>query len=535
MTAFQTEWETRTERAQQIKRASDVRLPRLKYWNYGPCAAHADLPEPKVNCEFQACGGELFSHQRVGVMWLYIRKKGLLADLPGLGKTGQALGLLALLKERGELTGRAVIVCQTPAVLQWLHEAARWIPGVATQAIYSGMTKHARIGVYVQNWDVLIIGYHMLQRDWEMLEKLEIKTFIMDDVDPLLNHDTVTHQRIVRLTQEADYSFTMNATSVQTRLEQIHAALLPAGGFEIFGSQTAFENTFFRKERVREVTKSGRVYTKETVTGYKNGELLREKLGPVFLRRTYEDLTDVRIPKLMPPKNVFLELHHPQRLRYKELQDGILRLKREEGETIKHVTALAKLTHGQQICAGLPALGEEDTPESSVKLDWLVSAVTGPWQGRKVVVFIRNIGMVRAAEARLNKAGVGTAKIWGPDSKASVRELEKRRFWSDPNCRVLLGTTAIERSLNFQNANILVNVDMLYNQARMAQLAGRIRRVGSSHEHVFVFNLLAVDTQEDRILDVLKRRQAVADYIWDEESELFEKLSPMELLGLITP
>jgi SNF2 family DNA or RNA helicase len=535
VSVFQTEFEKRSEVAQRIKRAPDVALPRLKHWNYTPCAAHAHLPEPKVDCEFQACGGELFSHQRVGVMWLYVRKKGLLADLPGVGKTNQALGLLALLKERGELTQRAIIICQTPAVLQWVHEANRWIPTVNVQAVYSGMNKSQRINTYVQNWDVLVIGFHMLQRDWQMLEKLDCKVFVMDDVDPLLNHDTVTHQRIVRLTRDAEYSFTMNATSIQTRLEQIHAALLPAGGFEIFGSQEAFENKFFRTERFREVTKSGRVYTKTAVTGYKNGELLRAKLGPVFLRRAYEDLTDVRIPKLMPPKNVFLELHPPQRERYKELQQGVLLIKREEGSQIKHVTALAKLTYGQQICAGLPALGEEDNALASVKLDWLVNAVTGPWEGRKVVAFIKNIGMVKAAEARLNKAGVGTAKIWGPDANAAVREKEKARFWSDPNCRVLLGTSAIERSLNFQNANILVNVDMLYNPARMAQLAGRIRRAGSQHEHVFVFNLLASDTQEDRILDVLQKRQAVADYVWGEESELFEKLSPLELMSLITP
>ena len=532
MSILQSERDLRTERAEQIKHAKDIHLPHLKYWNYSACARHT---EPRPDCEYQACGGELFAHQRVGVMWLYMRQKGLLADLPGCGKTGQVLGLIALLKQRQELSGRALIICQTPSVLQWLAESNRWIPKVQTAAVYSGMTKAQRISTYVQNWDSLIIGYHMVQRDWEMLEKLEIENLFVDDVDPLLNHDTLTHQRIVALSRDTKRCVVMNATSIQTSVSQIHAALLPAGGFEVFGSRGQFERKFVRKEISREMTRSGRVYTREVVTGYRNGDLLRKQLGPLFLRRTYEDLTDIRMPTLMPPKNVWLEMHPPQRQRYTELQEGVLRLKREEGETIKHAAALAKVTYGQQICAGLPALGEADSPLGSVKLDWLAHQVTGPWKGRKVVVFIRNIGMVKAAEQRLNGLGIGTAKIWGQDHSATHREIEKQRFWKDPACQVLLGTSSIERSLNFQNANILVNFDSLMNPARMAQLAGRIRRAGSKHAHVFVFNLFCQNSQEDRYLDVLMRRQAVADYIWEEDSELYESLSPMELLSLITP
>lgn len=545
MSLLTTEADLRTQRAEAIKRAADINLPPLKYWNYSGCAAH---PEPKVDCEYRACGGELFSHQRVGVMWLYMRKSGLLADLPGVGKTNQTLGLAALLKERGELTNRMLIVCQTPAVLQWLTEAQRWVPKLRVDAVYTGLTRQKRIQKYVQDWDLMIIGYHMLLKDWKMLEKFEVGCLIVDDVDPLLNHDTQTHQTIVNLSLNAERTIVMNATAIQTKLEQVHAALLPAGGFEVFGSLSSFENRYVRKERSREMTSSGRVVVREQITGYKNGEELRSKLGPMYLRRKYEDLTDIKMPTLMPPEHVWLDLHPEQAKRYKELQAGVLRLKTEEGDKVKHAQALAKVTYGQQICAGLPALKtesgryEQDGPQASVKLDWLVHRIaktdaegSGVWQDRKIVCFIKNIGLVAAAEQRLNNLGVGVAKIWGKDANAKHRQAEIQRFWKDPNCRVLLGTSAIERSLNLQNANILVNVDTILNPARMAQLAGRVRRAGSTHNHIWVFNLFCRDTQEERYLDVLQRRQAMADYTWGEQSELYESLSPLELLSLITP
>lgn len=522
----------RVERAEAVKQADDVVLPPLKYWNFDPCARHK---EARVDCEYRACGGELFSHQRVGVMWLYLRRKGLLGDLPGVGKTSQALGLAALLKERGELTNRMLIICQTPAVLQWLAEAHRWIPKIRTEAIYSGLNKDQRIQKYVQDFDLLIIGQHMVLQDWELLEKLEFGTIIADDVDPLLNHDTQTHKRIVTLSQNTSRFITMNATSIQTRLQQLHAALAPAGGYDVFGSLDQFEARYVRTEVVREISKSGRVTTKKVDVGYRNGDDLKKKLGPMFLRRKYEDLTDVRMPELMPPKNVWLELHPQQRKKYKELQQGVLELKRESGTTVKKVQALAKVTYGQQICAGLPALGEPDGPQASVKLDWLTHQITEVWGDRKVVVFIKNLGMVRAAEARLASKGVGVAKIWGPDASATHREAEKQRFWTDPACRVMLGTSSIERSLNLQNANILVNVDTILNPARMQQLAGRVRRAGSKHQHIWIFNLFCADTQEERYLPVLQKRQAIADFTWEEQSELYEALSPIELLNLITP
>jgi len=75
---------------------------------------------------------------------------------------------------------------------------------------------------------------------------------------------------------------------------------------------------------------------------------------------------------------------------------------------------------------------------------------------------------------------------------------------------------------------------MIMNPSRMAQLAGRIRRDGSAHKHVFVHNLLTVNTQEERYLPLLEREQALADHIWDENNELFAQLNPMTLMQLIT-
>lgn len=518
--------------AAQVKAAGSVILPHLEHWNYGACSRHET---PRPDCEYRECGGDLFDHQNVGVAWLYLRKKGLLADAPGAGKTSQILALMCLLKQQKELPPRAVIVVNTPAVTQWAAEAARFAPGLGVAHVPAGMPKKDRIATYSGNWEVLIVGHHMALRDQKILVTLAPGMVVTDDVDPLLNHGTRTHKMLVDLCHRAERVVVMNASSVQTKPQQLHASMVPIGGRAIWGSLPSFERRYLRLEWDEIRVKGGKKVKVSKFVGLKNAEELRARLGPWVIRRTYDDLTDIRMPELMPPTNVWLELHPAQRAKYDELRKGVLEIQRKSGTKIKHTTALTMITYGQQVCAGLPALGEDDGPQASVKLDWVINRLMGTWEKEKIVVFIRNIGNVRALQARLASVGIGFATIWGEDKDAGARQGEVTRFWEDPNCRVMIGTSAIERSLNLQNASIIVNLDTMLNPERMKQLLGRVRRAGSAHSHVFQFNLLAVDTQESRYLDVLRKREAVNSYIWDESQELYEALSAEDLLKLIRP
>lgn len=515
--------------AEKVRTAKDVALPPLRYWNYEPCRHHEISV---VDCVWQECGGEPFEHQRVGIAWLYLIKRGLLADVTGAGKTNQILGLLALLKEKKELTDRALVICQTAAVLQWLSEAQRWTPRINAEVVFSGLTKAKRISRYSGNWDVLFMGWRMAQQDHDVLQKLEIGTVIVDDVDPILDHSNITHKVIADLALRAERSVVINATNVQVRLEQLHAASVPVGGHRVFGPLPAFSARYLRKEKISIWTPSGKKKTVEKTTGFRNLDDLKARLAPIILRRNYDDLDDVRMPAIMPPENIWLELHPAQRAKYAELQEGVLRIKRDEGEEVKYTAALAKFMYGQEICAGLPALGEPDGPQASVKLDWLMNKLSTEWADRKIVTMIRNIGLVEAFQARLTAADIGWEALWGKERRAEYRKASQDRFWRDPECRVMMGTAAMERSLNLQISNIIVFVDTVLNPARVTQTVGRIRRPGS-HEHIFVFSLFCRDTQEEGYLNVLRRRQAVADAINEEQSELYEALTPMEMLSLI--
>lgn len=529
--------DTRLAAADKIRNMQDFALPELTWFNSKPCDRHATLDEGlrQIPSPCRRCGIQFRKHQRVGIAWLYMRGKGLIADQVGLGKTGQAAGLLALIKQNGELTAsnRAVVVCRPAAIPQWVAELRRFLPRFTV--VDNTGPRAKRIAKYVEPWDVLVTGYQMLLRDHEHLDVFDFNALVIDDVDSLRNRKNQSAVAIKRIARRSQRVIELNATPLQKKLRELHSMLEPVGGYAVFGSETNFRRNYERTELTEVYNRSlGRnVVTKKT-TGYKNIDDFVRKMTPMALRRTAAHIDDVDLPEIMPPNNIYLELHHEQAERYQELRRGVLKIIKNEGTQVKRLAAVARFVYGSMICAGLATLGEQDGPGTSSKLDWVESAVTdGDLSDEKVVIFCQFTKTVEALQRRLDKAGVGYATIWGRESGRDARHAAQQRFWDDPDCRVMVGTSAMEASLNLQVSRHLVNVDQLLNPARMQQLAGRIRRDGSAHRAIYVHNLLTYGTQEEGYMDILSREQAIADVVWGETNQLYEALSPMQLLQLI--
>ncbi|MFA7264840.1 MAG: DEAD/DEAH box helicase [Candidatus Nanopelagicales bacterium] len=539
------------EAAEIVRNSYDIPgMPEMSLFNSSPCSEHApENPDPNPYC--RACGIKLRRHQRVAVMWLWLVKRGLIADPVGSGKTHVITGLFALLFETGELSrprggGRALVVCEPTAMRQWQREIRRAVPGLITELAEGSQRKRA--DRYAEPWDVLIIGHQMARQDYYQLQELGISTLVMDDVDPLRHSETKTAHALKKLGIEnnsCDRIILLNATPLHKKLLELYDSLSQIGGSALhrLGPRTEFERRHIRKEPVDYWVNGPRgrpvKRTKMETTGIRRLPEFREKIAPMVLRRSLAQIDDVELPEIVP-SNIFLELHPLQREKYRELQQGVLEMVRN-GEN-QRINALNKLLYGKQICEGLSVIGDPDGPGKSVKFDWLLDRLTGDWAGEseddageKVVVFIQYKNGLRSLAHRMESEGLGYEVIWGEERRGAVRDAALERFREDPSCRVLLGTSAIEKSLNLQVARHLVNVDQLPNPARMQQLAGRVRRQGSRFQAVYVHNLLTTDTHEERALAMLETEAALASAVWEEESDLFRTLSPAEISALIAP
>ncbi len=525
--------------------AYDFALPPLEYLNSSPCASHQSLDPACLRC-----GVQLRGYQRAGAAWLFASGRGLLADDMGTGKTIQCAALFALMLASGELSehDRAVVACKAVAVPQWAAQLRRLLPSARVVTSDGGPQQRARS--YLSPWDIAVVSDRVLvpqggkkkqsEGDVDLLVRLPVSTLVYDDLDACRHEGTRTHWAVQRLASRCSRVHGLHGTPLQKELEELYAFLEPVGALQALGTRSRFTQLYVERRQVRYWAKdkndpTGRTMKEEVrwkSTGVRKSALpdFRARVGPLVLRRTAESLGG-QLPEVVPCRT-WVDLLPAQRSRYDELRKGVLRRITEAGEDVSIVEAMQAYLRGAQICSGLAALDEGGT-DASVKLDWVTDKVTTELAGEKAVCFIYFRPNVAALSARLRRLGVGHVIIWSEESNPRVRAERIRRFTEDPECRVLIGTTAIEQSLNLQAARHLIAVDTIPNPARMAQLIGRVRRMGSRHESVFFHHLLAVNTQEARYPDSLAREANMAASVWGETEDVFVSLTPLETMQMV--
>jgi SNF2 family DNA or RNA helicase len=539
--------------AEQVRALYDIEpWPDLRYFNSEPCPRHA--PDLSVMC--RKCGIRLRRHQRIGAAWMYLGLPGLLGDAVGLGKTATILALLAMCKETGELShrNRAVIVCKSAAIHDpWANELARVVPGI--KAYIADGDRQQRIAGYMGDWEVAVVTDRTFaaahgskvdrKGDVDLLLTFPVGMLFYDDLDPMRNPETETAIAVNRLAKRCTRVHAAHATSLQKgRPEELWSFLRPVGGEQRLGTRDRVRSRYPTRSRqiviVRDPRdKTGRSRTrKEMWTD--NGLLVdprllrefREAVRPLVLRRTARDVDDVALPELQYCPE-FVDLNPRQRARYEELRRGVLRRLTDDGTEVSRAEAMVAWTRARQVCSGLAALDKGPGADDSAKLDRAMSAITGDLADEKVVVFIAFRGNVAAMARRLREAEVGHVLMWGAETDKRERRRRLEAFREDPATRVLVGTATIEASLNLQVAGRLWALDTIPNPARMTQLAGRCRRQGSPHPTVYFHHLLARGTLEEAFLEMLRREDAVADAVWDENESMFAAMTPRQVLRLI--
>ena len=98
------------------------------------------------------------------------------------------------------------------------------------------------------------------------------------------------------------------------------------------------------------------------------------------------------------------------------------------------------------------------------------------------------------------------------------RRAEIHRFKNDPDCRLFLSTDSGSVGLNLQAANVVINLDMPWNPAKLEQ---RIARAWRKHQKrsVQVINLVAENSIEHRMLTLLDQKRALAEGVVDGRGE----------------
>ena len=96
----------------------------------------------------------------------------------------------------------------------------------------------------------------------------------------------------------------------------------------------------------------------------------------------------------------------------------------------------------------------------------------------------------------------------------------------------LITTDVLSEGQNLQDAQFLINYDLPWNPVRMIQRAGRIDRLFSPHDIVYIYNLMPEDGLEDLLKlveNLSKKIEAIEDAVALDASVLGEQIEAKEL------
>jgi SNF2 family DNA or RNA helicase len=423
------------------------------------------------------------------------RGRVLLGDEVGLGKTIEAGMILKEYLLRG-MIHRVLILTPASLVGQWKEEMLSKFE-VEFSTTQDVLLQRDPAAFWAQPRIIASIATARLEPHFSRIADQSIDLVVVDEAHHLRNR-TSRNWKLVDVLRKR-FLLLLSATPVQNNLVELYnlLTLLKPG---IFKTEKEFRARYMTPGNPRAPVNRG---------------ALQDLMRDVMIRNT-RTLVDVRLPARHALTTRVAPTEEEAGC-YQELSRLIRLVPRPDLErhrlALHHVLAAA----GSSPAAAAAALRRFVAHVSERPWTELATRYTNIFEagkarallellkrnpGEKKLVFSRLHETLNSLERALTCAGFSYARfdgtMTGPEKDEAVR-----LFRTD--AEILLCSEAGGEGRNLQFCNTLINFDLPWNPQLIEQRIGRIHRIGQTRE-VFVFNLTAGGTLEDRILSILDEK-----------------------------
>jgi superfamily II DNA or RNA helicase len=461
----------------------------------------------------------LYPYQQEGMLHLAFTERALLADEMGLGKTVQAIAACELLRRLRGIE-RVLVVCPASLKGEWEEQIARFtslpsriVAGSRAQRLAQYGEDHGEGAFfYLANYEQILSDGDAVQ------ERLAPDVIVLDEAQRIKNWQSRTARAVKRL--RSPYAFVLTGTPLENRIDEIYS-IVQFLDPSLLGPLFRFNREFYLLDE------------RGKPAGYRNLDELHRRLAPVLLRRRKDDV-EGQLPG-RTDKHFFVPLEDEQVPRYLEYERRVASLiaqARRRPLLPKEFEQLQRWLACMRMVCDTPYILDSDCrvcPKLAELQEILEELLTEP--GTKILVFSEWERMLDLVREKLQEMGTGFA--WHTGSVPLPRRREEvRRFKEDPACRLFLSTDSGGVGLNLQAANVVINLDLPWNPARLEQ---RIARAWRKHQTrpVRVLSLVAEGTIEHRMIPLLANKQRLADGVLDGRGDLSEMPLPSGRSALI--
>jgi SWI/SNF-related matrix-associated actin-dependent regulator 1 of chromatin subfamily A len=438
----------------------------------------------------------LFPHQVEGVAFLLGRRRAILADDMGLGKSRQAI---IALKEAAA-KGPYLVICPASVKRNWAWEIELALPGAACRVVEGA----AALELSDAEW--VIINYDILAKRMETLRAVRWAGLIVDEAHYLKNHKSQRSKQARDLTERCEdlVVYALTGTPMTNRPRDLFP-LLQLMDHPLGRSFLSFAKRYCDAYQID--------YGWVT-DGASNLEELIVQLHGVMLRRDKSQVL------CLPPKlRTWLELDTPPHIASKEMTDVVRLLianqagraggrrtrqgRAATGQTADRIRLLALLSKARHKIA---------VAKTAATIDFVDGALA---QGEKVLVFSCFDAPLQKIAAHFGEQAV---LLTGATPSARRQDLVDR-FQTGEGTRVFVANIqAGGVGLNLTSARQVVFNDLDWVPANHWQAEDRAYRLGQTGT-VNVTYMIARDTLDAFVQILLEAKSRLVAAVVEREAQ----------------
>lgn len=510
---------------------------------------------------YVAPGMKVFEHQLDTLRfakWRYLHglKSGfILADEPGLAKTLQTALWSMYLKEKHNAKHCLVIACVNSAKYNWREDIIKHTRGkeepyllgtrvkrdgslnfstgskeklkdLTTLKKYGGKGDEDLPFFLIMNIEAVRMrsgkSYPIADRLIELINAGEIDLVALDEIHHNCSPSSMQGKQILRIKKESQRQIQwipITGTPITSRPTDVFLPLRLVDG------HTSFSYWHWCQQYC---IYGG--YGGHEIVGYKNVPQLKEILQPNMLRRLKKNVLD------LPPK-----IHYTEYVENSPYQDKLYKqilneVRSSREQVVKSLNPLAQFIHLRQVNGSPELIDESLSPNDkdyltkNAKLNRMLELLDDilAEPDEKVVIFSNWVEPLRTLHKFVSRR-YKTCCYTGTMS-ANDREKHKAAFINDPEQRVMMGTVgALGTSHTLTVARNVIFYDSPWNPADIEQAEDRCHRAGTT-ESVFVYTLITKGTVDEKVHEILSKKEGTANYIVDNELDLHSHPELFDLL-----
>ena len=505
---------------QMEEATTGMRMKTIHAWEQQTEKMHqANALMPNIPSTFQA---QLRDYQLVGFDWAsrlaHWGAGACLADDMGLGKTLQALAIL--LSRANE--GPSLVIAPTSVCFNWQQEALKFAPTLNIKVFADSTNTIAREVLLSElgPFDCVIISYGLLQRESEILKKVQWHSIVADEAQALKN--PLAKRTKAAYALKSDFKMITTGTPIENNLTELWS-LFRFINPGLLGNIKRFAQRFSLPiENAQE----------DPLAARKASQALKTLIQPFILRRMKNQVL-TELPS-RTEINIRVEMSSQERDFYEALRlnaiDNINQSGQQANASEQRIRMLAELVKLRQACCN-PKLVMAETTIPSAKLAALDALLEElKLNNHKALIFSQFVGHLQLIKQHLEDKGFEYQYLDG-STPQKQRQASVNAFQRGQGDIFLISLKAGGSGLNLTAADYVIHMDPWWNPAVEEQASDRAHRIGQLRP-VTIYRLITQNTIEEKIVALHKQKRDLADNLL-AGNEASAKLSVDDMLNLL--